>query len=57
MIKGDRVVVVDYKSGRICSNDHKEQVAEYMDILRQMGRYSTIEGYVWYIALGKVEAV
>lgn len=57
MIKGDRVVVLDYKSGRICSNDHKEQVAEYMDILRQMGRYSTIEGYVWYIALGKVEAV
>ena len=57
MIKGDRVVVVDYKFGQICSNDQKEQVEEYIKMLRQMGRYTSIEGYVWYIGLGKIVAV
>lgn len=57
MIKGDRAVVVDYKFGEHKSADYNHQVRRYMSLLREMGRYNQIEGYVWYIMLGEVEEV
>ena len=54
MIKGDRAVIVDYKFGSNATSSHQRQVSKYMELLVQMGRYSQIEGYVWYINLGEV---
>lgn len=56
MIKGDRVVVVDYKFGAVPNKDHHEQVKGYISALQNMGCYNTIEGYVWYVHLNKIEA-
>ena len=30
---------------------------EYMNLLRDMECYQSIEGYVWYVSLGEVEKV
>jgi len=49
---GQRMVVVDYKFGEREEKEHKKQVAGYMRLLRDMG-YSDVEGYLWYVALGK----
>lgn len=57
MIKGQRAVVVDYKFGSIINTSHNRQVGKYMELLAKMGRYSHIEGYVWYIPLGEVVEV
>ena len=54
MIKGDRVVVVDYKFGRHHRDKHNNQVRLYMSLLAKMGCYKSIEGYVWYVMLGDV---
>ena len=35
---------------------YSRQIAHYCKLLRQMG-YQQVEGYIWYIALGEVEAV
>ena len=57
MIKGKRAVIVDYKFGENRSSQYSKQMAEYMSLLGKMGKYSQIEGYVWYIALGALERV
>ena len=57
MIKGDRAVVVDYKFGEHKSTDYNRQVKRYMTLLKDMGCYNHIEGYVWYIMRGEVEEV
>ncbi len=57
MIRDGRAVVVDYKFGEHKSNRYNRQVAQYMDLLRQMELYDKIEGYVWYISLGEVVRV
>ncbi len=54
MIEGNRAVVVDYKFGQNRDKRHLKQVADYVGVLRKMGKYDQIEGYVWYIALGEV---
>lgn len=56
MIRGERAVVVDYKFGTEHSAAHKKQTMEYIELLRQMG-YTTIEGYVWYVAMGDIVKV
>ena len=56
MIKGRRAVVLDYKFGEHEINSHKQQVRDYMALLSRIG-YSTIEGYLWYVRLGKVVTV
>jgi hypothetical protein len=53
MIRGNKAVVVDYKFG-VEKPTYREKLTEYMDLLRQMG-YSEVEGYIWYLTLGKVE--
>ena len=57
MIDGGRVVVVDYKFGEHKSSAYTRKVKEYMTLLGDMGLYSRIEGYVWYVALGEVDKV
>lgn len=54
MISGKRAVVIDYKFGHTKNNAYNRQVSDYMRLIEQMGLYSQIEGYVWYIALGEV---
>ena len=56
MIKGDRAVVVDYKFGESDKTKHRQQIADYMQILQQMG-YKPVEGYLWYVKLGRTERV
>ena len=46
----------DYKFGRVKDSDHKKQIKRYMELLGQMGDYS-VEGYLWYVTLGEIEAV
>lgn len=56
MIRGDRAVVVDYKFGEERLPSHRRQVGTYMRLLRDMG-YRQVEGYVWYLAVGLIDAV
>jgi len=53
MIRGGKVVVVDYKFGRKENNYYARQVKGYIDLIRRMG-YTDVEGYIWYVELGKV---
>ena len=57
MIAGKRAVIVDYKFGEQHSAAYKKQMSEYVELLRKMNLYDTIEGYVWYIAQGIIERV
>lgn len=42
----EQIIVVDFKFARP-SEEHKKQVARYMELLHHMG-HSHVEGYVWY---------
>ena len=55
MIKGDKAIIVDYKTGVEKTADNK-QVKGYMDLLIGMG-YATVEGYLLYIDSEKVVEV
>ncbi len=55
MIDGDRVIVVDYKTG-ILRPEHRKQVQEYKMILRQMG-YRQVEGFLLYLGNGEMVAI
>lgn len=55
MIKGEQVVVLDYKFGKKMAK-HTTQVADYMQIMHQMG-YSNVKGYLWYGYQGQLEEV
>ena len=52
MIKGDRAVIVDFKTGAEKEAD-KRQVAAYRNLLQQMG-YARVEAWLLYIGLNKV---
>ena len=52
MTRGTEAVVIDYKFGEE-SNAHHRQIAEYIEILQQMG-FSTVKGYIWYVPTGKI---
>lgn len=51
----DETIVIDFKFGKY-KTEHREQVAEYVDILRQQGR-SSVKGYLWYLYSGSIEEV
>ncbi len=53
MVKGSRAVVVDYKFGLRENPDHLRQIAEYVDLLREIG-YAEVEGYLWYVRMERV---
>lgn len=56
MIDGERAVVVDYKFGDLEAEKYRRQVREYMRLLREMG-YKEVEGYLWYVRMGRTEKV
>ena len=56
MTKGRRAVIVDYKFGNEPSGEYVKKMRLYMDLLRQMG-YDEVEGYLWYMTIGKIEKV
>ena len=56
MIKGEEVIVIDYKFGEKEDKKYIRQVKYYVDQIRKIG-YSDIKGYICYITLGKVVEV
>ncbi len=52
---GERMVVIDFKFGNP-RPEHREQVAQYMDLLASMG-YHRITGHLWYVYLNRIEDV
>ena len=56
MIKGGKVIVVDYKFGERQDKRHPNQVRNYLQLIRKMG-FERVDGYLWYVELGKIEAV
>lgn len=50
------VQVIDYKFGLNEENKYLKQVKFYCSTLKQMG-YKQVEGYVWYVKLGKVTRI
>lgn len=56
LIRGRRAVVIDYKFGEHDPARNRRQIAEYTRLLREMG-YEEVEGYLWYVKLGKIEPV
>ncbi len=56
MIKGRRCVVVDYKFGALRPSKYERQMAQYMELMSEMG-YTDVEGYIWYIRQGEIVAV
>lgn len=56
MIGNDKVVVVDYKFGRLKQPQYHQQVNAYCELLRSMG-HDNVEGFIWYVTLGEVEKI
>jgi hypothetical protein len=52
MIKGNQVIVIDFKFGEAEKAYYLEQVAAYMHQMVKLG-YDHVAGYVWYVNLGK----
>ena len=54
------VVIVDYKFGRDMGAKemaaYADQVKGYMNMWRMAGE-TAVEGYVWYVSLGKIQEV
>lgn len=51
-----RVVVVDYKFGEREDKRYLSQVRDYLRLIGEMG-YPSVEGYLWYVELGKITPV
>jgi hypothetical protein len=56
MIKKELAVVIDYKFGEKTDQSYNRQVRQYIGLLKQMG-YTRVEGFLWYVMLGKVVEV
>jgi len=56
MIGEDRVVVVDYKSGELESDNYKYQLRTYIRELKNCG-FENVSGYIWYTKTNKRVAV
>ncbi len=52
MIGGDGVVVVDYKSGELESDNYKYQLRTYIRELKNCG-FENVSGYIWYTKTNK----
>lgn len=63
ILRPDRVVVslneawvIDYKFGKTERTSYLKQVRRYAAVLSQMG-YTSVKGYIWYVALQKIVPV
>ncbi|MBR4723027.1 MAG: PD-(D/E)XK nuclease family protein, partial [Muribaculaceae bacterium] len=62
-LRADRVVespdghieIIDYKFGKAYEK-YKAKMKEYVELYKQLG-YDNVEGYIWYVADGKIEKV
>lgn len=56
--EGD-AVVLDYKFGESLATGKRyaRQVHDYVERLKDTGRYRSVKGYLWYVKLNKVELV
>ena len=52
IVNGEKVTVVDFKFGQTEREYYRNQVAGYMERLREMG-YAKVSGFIWYVNLGK----
>lgn len=50
---GEKIIVIDYKFGQNEEIKYLRQIHFYCKTLRDMG-YTQVEGYVWYVKLGKI---
>jgi ATP-dependent helicase/nuclease subunit A len=53
MTKNGITLVIDYKFGEKIDPAHGKQIKQYIGLLQQMG-YTCVDGYLWYVMLGKV---
>ena len=52
----EQTVVIDYKFGKKITENHKQQVRQYMGFLSKMG-YSSVKGFLWYVTVDEVVEV
>jgi ATP-dependent helicase/nuclease subunit A len=55
MIKGNKAIVVDYKTGKKNSK-YPDQISAYINVLVELG-YQEVQGFIYYINLGLLEEV
>ncbi len=53
LIKDKSAIVIDFKFGEKELKEHHRQVAEYGELIRQMG-FEKVETYLWYITRNKI---
>ena len=51
-----KLKVIDYKFGKKIESKYLKQVRYYCNSLKKMG-YTQVEGFVWYVKLGKIEKI
>ncbi len=51
-----QVIVIDYKFGEQANPKYRQQINTYLKLIRQMG-YQQVEGFLWYVELGKIEHI
>ncbi|RRD62591.1 UvrD-helicase domain-containing protein [Tannerella forsythia] len=56
MLDGKRAIGVDYKFGTRKDRRYIRQMSRYIKLLRAMG-FAHVEGYLWYVELGEMDAV
>ena len=57
MVRGEEVVVVDFKFGKP-DRKYNRQVQGYLNLLTRMGTApATTHGYLWYVDEGRIEKV
>ena len=56
MMSQDMTVVLDYKFGEVEKDEHKKQVLQYVQALKQMN-YKKLKAYLWYFTLDKIVEV
>ena len=56
LVKDKTLVVVDYKFGEPRAS-YQKQIAQYMNLLKQMGRWDEITGYLYYHKTGTIVPV
>ncbi len=53
----DEFIVIDYKAGEEKTDEHLEQVREYLSILKEFYSEKTAKGFLFYIEKGEIEEV
>jgi ATP-dependent exoDNAse (exonuclease V) beta subunit len=53
MIRGNQIVVIDYKTGRSKRKEHEKQMQEYLNLVKEMG-YQDVTGWLCYVRLKEI---